>query len=308
MPRVSIVIPAYNAAAYLNQTLDSVLRQTFDDWEVILVDDGSTDATPELIALRQADFGDRLKCLRQTNRGLPAARNAALRNSAAEFIALLDADDIWLENRLQRSVEALDHYPAAGLVHGPVYRIDAQGKVFENPWRPPLKYLSGNIARQIYTRRAHILCPTVTFRRKCLERAGMFDETLRATEDRDLWFRIAKHYPIVYLDEVLAHYRITHTAMSRDQHRMRTAQLQFLAKYRRPCGRMAECEARALMSRERADALFKDARLLEALSCYVAALVRYPLDIENFYAVCRAAAEPLLALLHLGTRSQAAGK
>jgi glycosyltransferase involved in cell wall biosynthesis len=308
MPRVSIVIPAYNAASYLNAALDSVLRQTFDGWEVILVDDGSTDNTSELVALRQEVFANRLKYIRQDNRGLPAARNTAVRHSASEFIALLDADDVWCEKRLERSVTALDSHPEAGLAHSPVYRIDAQGKIFENPWRPPLKYLSGNIARHIYTRRAHILCPTVTFRRQCLERAGMFDETLRATEDRDLWFRIARDYPVVYIDEVLAYYRITPTAMSRDPNRMRTAQMQFLAKYRPQCGRIAEREALALMSRERGDALFKSGQLKDALSCYLGALARYPVDIGNFYAVSRAAAEPALALLHLGTRSRRARK
>lgn len=308
MARVSIVVPAYNAERYVNGTLDSVLRQTFADWEVIFVDDGSTDRTPEIVASRWADFGHRLRYIRQDNRGLPAARNTAVRNSSAQYIALLDADDIWLEKRLERSVEALDRHPEAGLAHGPVYRIDADGKVCENPWRPPVKYLSGDIARNIYTRRAHILCPTVTFRRHCLERAGMFDETLRATEDRDLWFRIAQHYPVVYVDEVLAYYRVTPTAMSQNPQRMRSAQMQFLAKYRAQCGKMAEYEALARLRREEGDGFFRRGNLSKALSCYVGALIQYPFDTENSYAVSRALAEPLLAVLHIGTRSEAVCK
>ena len=186
-PRVSVLVPAYNAAGYLRYALDSVLAQSYADWEIVLVDDGSTDDTGALVDSYRARLQDKLRYIHQSNRGLPAARNSGIRAARGEFIALLDADDVWLPHRLERSIQALDAEPAAGLAHAKVRRIDAQGNVI-GQLKVDSKYMSGHIARHIYTRRAHIVCPTVTFRRRCLETAGWFDERMRATEDRDLWF------------------------------------------------------------------------------------------------------------------------
>src|SRR5437899_528191 len=238
-PRVSVIIPAYNAAAYLQWALNSVLLQTFPDWEVIVIDDGSTDQTKSLVEDCMPAFCGKLRYVYQTNRGLPAARNTGIRHAAGEFIALLDADDVWLPARLERSVAVMDGNPDLGLVHSKVARIDTLGNVIEAPSVPAAKYLSGRIAHHIYTRRAHILCPTVMFRRRCVEVVGLFDDTMGGTCDRDLWFRIAERFPVGYIAETLAYYRISPTSMSSDLRRMLTWQLLFIEKHhsRGACGK-----------------------------------------------------------------------
>ena len=101
MPKVDIIIPAYNAAKYLPAAIESVIAQTFEDWRIVLVDDGSTDNTAEVVAPYIDRLGPKLLYIKQANAGLPAARNAAIRNSSSEFLALLDADDVWLPDALE---------------------------------------------------------------------------------------------------------------------------------------------------------------------------------------------------------------
>src|SRR5580698_341815 len=100
MPKIDVIIPAYNASKYLPIAIESVVSQTFEDWRILLVDDGSTDNTAEIVAPFIERLGPKLKYIKQPNGGLPNARNTAIRHSSAEFLALLDADDIWLPCRL----------------------------------------------------------------------------------------------------------------------------------------------------------------------------------------------------------------
>src|ERR1700748_2633570 len=115
MPKVDVIIPAYNAARYLPTAIESVIAQSFEDWQIQLVDDGSTDTSSEVVAPFIERFCSKLNYIRQPNQGLPAARNAAIRNSSAEFLALLDADDIWLPNRLAESLKSFENRPQVGL-------------------------------------------------------------------------------------------------------------------------------------------------------------------------------------------------
>src|ERR1700761_3498976 len=111
MPTVDVIIPGYNAAHFLPTAIDSVIAQSFEDWRIVLVDDGSKDDTAAVIAPYQARLGDKLKYVYQENRGLPAARNTAIRNSDSEFLALLDADDVWLPFRLEESLKSFAGRP-----------------------------------------------------------------------------------------------------------------------------------------------------------------------------------------------------
>src|ERR1700754_2166122 len=122
MPIVDVIIPAYNAAKYLPIAIESVVAQTFEDWRILLVDDGSTDNTAEVVAPFLDRLGSKLKYIKQENRGLPAARNTAIRNSTAEFLALLDADDVWLPCRLTESLKAFANRPQVGLSYSLITR------------------------------------------------------------------------------------------------------------------------------------------------------------------------------------------
>ena len=299
MPRVSVVIPCYNTGKYLRQALDSVLAQTYPDWEVILVNDGSTDNSAQIAMEAQEQFGSRLKYIYQSNRGLSATRNIAFANASGEFISFLDADDIYTPDRLQRGVEVLDADPSAGLVHSKVDRIDEDGNFLEHPPAPHRRYLSGRIARHIFTRKAHVLCPSIMFRKQCMVLAGASDENLNVNADRDICFRIALHYPVIHIDEILAHYRIQPMSMSKNHDNMMAGAVQFVDKYRKSgiCGVLWVNEALGNLYREWGDECFNVGKLKPALVWYFKSILKYPFSLRNLYMLFRALGEPLLAKL-----------
>src|ERR1700722_7615701 len=108
MPKVDVIIPAYNAAKYLPIAIESVLAQTFEDWRILLIDDGSTDNTADIVASYQERLGSKLVYIKQSNGGEWGARNNGIRHATAEFLALLDADDVWLPCRLAESLKSFE--------------------------------------------------------------------------------------------------------------------------------------------------------------------------------------------------------
>ncbi len=281
MPTVDVIIPAYNAAKYLPMAIESVMAQTFEDWRILLIDDGSTDNTAEVASHFFDQLGPKLKYVNQPNSGLPAARNTAIRNSSAEFLALLDADDMWLPNRLLESLKCFENRPKVGLAYSLISRINQEGEVIDT-FAGNAKHAEGYIAPYIYMRMVDLPCPTITFRRKCVDEVGLFDETLRATEDRDLWLRIAFQYEVAFVPKVLAHYRISPVSMSADPDRMLKAQLQFIQKhYGSPgCGIMERRAALGRVYKQRAEALGTRRQPWAALMSSLRALASYP-DISN---------------------------
>lgn len=298
MPSVDIIVPAYNAAAFLPAALDSVVAQTSPDWRILLVDDGSTDSTPEIAREYAARLGDRLVSIRQPNAGLPAARNTAIRHSTAELMALLDADDIWLPRRLELSLAAFQGRPEVGLAYGFNARVDAEGRVLDSFTRPSA-HPEGSVARYIYMRELDLPCPTVTFRRQAALDAGLFDETLRASEDRDLWVRIAHTYQVRLIPEVIAHYRVSPHAMTTDPERMFTAQMRFVQKHygRNGLDWRARRVALGWIYRQRAEALAQRKQTRAALGSALRAVGAHPFNVKNM----RTAGSLLLRLQWLRT-------
>jgi glycosyltransferase involved in cell wall biosynthesis len=307
-PRVSVIVPAYNAAVYLPSAIDSVLAQTYSNWEIVIVNDGSTDHTRAIVDSYRPKLREKLHYIYQPNRGLPAARNTGMRAARGEFIALLDADDVWLPHRLARGVPVLDADPATGLVHARVVRIDMQGTIIGQLKVEP-KYLSGRIARNIYTRRAHIVCPTVMFRKSCMEAAGWFDETMQATEDRDLWFRIALRCNVAYIDEVLAYYRLSPSSITSNLDRLVQGQLYFVAKHRDSgAATRLEClQALGNIHREFGDSLFRGGAVTKAIGSYLRAVAYNPLSVPNVYMLFRAIMDPVVKVCVTASRLSRAG-
>jgi glycosyltransferase involved in cell wall biosynthesis len=282
MPTVDVIIPAYNAAHYLPAAIESVVSQTFDDWQILLVDDGSTDNTAEAVAPFLDRLGSKIRYIMQENRGLPAARNTAIRASTAEFLALLDADDMWLPCRLAESVKILRERPRAGLAYGLITGIDKENRPGIT-WRGNLSDADGPIAPQLYMRKVELPCPTITFRRKCVDEVGLFDETMRATEDRDLWLRIALRYEVAFVPKVLAYYRLSPNSMSTDPQRMLQAQLKFIRKHygSEGCGLRPRQIALARSYKQRAEALRVQSQPWAALMSALQAVALYPFDRDN---------------------------
>ena len=241
-----IVIPAYNAAKYLPEAIDSVVAQDYDDWRILLVNDGSTDATGEIAERYRQQLGDRMLVITQPNAGMSAARNAALGVANGEYVAMLDADDLWLPDRLRASLASFVGRPAAGLSYGLNAHVDEEGMVFFTFAGNPA-FAEGRIAPQIYKREVELPCPTVTIRRSCLAEVGYFDRSMRATEDRDLWLRIALRYEVAFVPKVIAHYRVSAGSTSSDMDHMMRGQFRFIDKHfgAPGCGRVARRIARA---------------------------------------------------------------
>ena len=282
MATVDVIVPAFNAAKTLPFALESVIAQAFHDWRILLVDDGSTDNTAQVVAPFLDCLGTRIQYIRQENRGLPAARNTAIRAATAEFLALLDADDAWMPCRLAESVKTLRERPRASLAYGGVTCIDAEGrpgKTFVGRRRGA----EGRIAPRIYMRKIDLPCPTITFRRSCVDEVGNFDETMRATEDRDLWLRIALRHEVAFVPRVLAYYRVSPGSMTADPQRMFQAQMQFIEKhYGAPgCGWMARRIDLGQCYRQRAEALRSRGMRLAALKSSMQSLAACPLDLGN---------------------------
>ena len=211
MPKVSVIIPAYNAMAYLPETIANVLEQTYADFEVIVVNDGSTDNVEEWIT----QISDRrVKLVSQANLGLARARNTGIRESQGEYLAFLDADDLWESTKLAKQVQVLDSHSQAGLVYTWVAYIDEQGN---STGRVINHQLEGNVWQKL-TKGNLVECGSVAMvRRQCFEKYGVFDCKLGSfVEDWDMWLRIARTYPFKVIKEPLTYYRQVATSASRN--------------------------------------------------------------------------------------------
>ncbi len=215
-PLVSVIIPAYNATAFLGETLDSVLAQTYPNLEIIVVDDGSTDATPELLD----SYGDRIRVLRQANAGQAAARNHGAREARGELLAFLDSDDLWDPDKIARQVELLGRFPAALAVYCDHRTIDAQGRPVASNAALDYPRASGDMLRALLLGCCIITPGLVLLRRHAFDASGGFDEAplMRGHEDYALWLRLATQGSFVYSPDTLVSYRRHKQQATRQKH------------------------------------------------------------------------------------------
>lgn len=200
-PFVSVVIPNYNYARYVGQAIDSVLAQTYRHREVVVIDNGSSDDSPAVLR----SYGDRIRSVRQNNRGQSGARNRGIEESRGELIAFLDADDAWLPTKLERQVALFDR-PGVGLVYCGYTTTNADGK----PLGRLLPHRSGRLLRDIALNPgATVLAgeSTAVVRRECFDRVGVFDLQLSLSAGWDMWRRIAARYEVEVVPEALTLYR-----------------------------------------------------------------------------------------------------
>ena len=207
MPKVSVIVPSYNHGPYITETIESVLSQDFEDFELVIVDDGSKDDTVEKIL----KFKDpRLKFFGfKENRGACTAANKCILESSGEYIAMLSSDDVFLPGKLAKQTEFLDKNPGIGAVFGKASFVGESGAPVET--RNPFKY--ENRGRHEWLRhffyRGNCLChPSAMIRRDCYNRVGFYDERFASLPDLDFWVRLCMHYEIYILDEPLINFRI----------------------------------------------------------------------------------------------------
>ncbi|MEB3360489.1 MAG: glycosyltransferase [Synechococcales bacterium] len=216
MPKVSVIIAAYNAMTYLPKTLDSVFAQTFQDFEVIVIDDGSRDNIKQW-AEHLTD--PRVQFLSQENSGSAAARNTGLAKASGTYIAFLDADDLWEPTKLAKQVNVLDTDPQAGLVYSWVATIDAddqpQGKVCQNSEE-------GNVWPRLIEHDLIECGSNPMIRACCFDKVGNFDTSFPYAQTWEMWLRIAAAYPFRVIPEPLVSYRFHPGNTSKQWQKMET--------------------------------------------------------------------------------------
>ncbi|HMC63299.1 MAG TPA: glycosyltransferase [Gemmataceae bacterium] len=208
MPTVSVIIATYNYGRYLADAVESALSQTLGDLEIIVVDDGSTDDTPDVV--RPFLHDRRVQYHRLDHCGQPAAKNAGIRRARAPLVAFLDADDLWLPTKLEKQVALSKTNSQAGVVYARRLLIDEQGQPLHYD-QPALH--RGRVVKPMF--RDNFVCfSSALVRRAVFDDVGMFDESLPLAIDYDLWLRVATKYDFDYVDEPLVLYRTGHASLS----------------------------------------------------------------------------------------------
>jgi glycosyltransferase involved in cell wall biosynthesis len=207
---VSVIIPAYNMARFLPQAVESVLAQSYANWEVQIIDDGSKDNTPEVV--QQWGGNPRIRVHRQVNGGLSHARNQGIALTRGNYLALLDADDIWEPNKLALQMPLFREQPKVGVVYSDYSRMDAEGKPLPNG---PTEMHRGKVSGALLIEN-FVPASTAVVRRECFERCGGFDVALRTGEDYEMWLRLSAHFEFDFICEPTMRYRTGGWQMSTD--------------------------------------------------------------------------------------------
>jgi glycosyltransferase involved in cell wall biosynthesis len=204
-PAVSVVIATYNRANYLAETIDSVLGQSFQKFELILVDDGSTDETRRIVA----PYGSRVRYLYQENRGPSAARNLGARNASAGWISIQDSDDLCLPNHLETLYGYADKHPESGMVfaNGSYLGGPAHNRETIIPAAKSRRLADEGVRLEDLFDKSIVRLQAALISKRCYDDVGGHDESLRISMDLDLTFRLISRYPVAYLDEVVFSYR-----------------------------------------------------------------------------------------------------
>lgn len=217
MKKVSVIIPVYNGEEFIGDAINSVLAQTYDDYEIIVIDDGSIDNTKRILD----QFAEKITYIYQSNQGVAVARNTGIKATRGKYIAFLDADDIWFKNKLKLEVEILENNPDIDLVHANDVKISSDKKILRGYTRNK-KNLDGYLAKGLILRKFHIQISTVLIRRKCIEKYGLFDPNLSklGAEDREFFYRITKKCKAKYINKDVSYYRVSSNSLSANRQNM----------------------------------------------------------------------------------------
>jgi glycosyltransferase involved in cell wall biosynthesis len=213
-PIVSVVVTCYNYGRFLKMAIDSVIEQTFRDFEIVVVNDGSTDNTDDVMQGYRGVAN--LKYVSQKNAGQANAKNVGIKNSSGQFIAFLDADDLWAKDKLEKQMRLFSN-PQVGVIYSGLKYIDELSKKLD--YKRTSNYLSfrsGDVTRYLFFDNFVPFSSSIVSR-KCFDKVGLFDESLTMGIDWDLWLRISVHYKFNYVDEPLLVYRKGHTGQMSKQ-------------------------------------------------------------------------------------------
>jgi len=226
MPRVSVIIPTYNRAKYISEAIGSIMSQTYNDYEIIVVDDGSTDNTKEVLK----KYKEKIKYVCQKNQGSAAARNRGVKESRGEFIAFVDSDDLLMPRCFELQVQALEKNPQAAFAYGKSGLVDEGGRCIKKIFSTK-KRRSGNIFEDLLFGSC-IRTDTAMFRKACFNDIGGYDKSLLRAQDWDMYLRMCKKYEVVFIDEVVAQYRYHGSNSVRDTEMLLNFVLKIMNKHK----------------------------------------------------------------------------
>lgn len=237
-PRISVVVPAYNAADFLVPTLKAVIAQTYQQWEMLVVDDGSSDRTSELVQQMSA-ADSRIRLIAQSNQGVSAARNTGVREAQSKLIAFLDADDLWLPDKLAAHVAFMEAHPKASASFARVELINFDGTSTQR--------FTNNFVKQVAAYEVLYANPTITtsnlvIRTAIFEELSGFDETMRHDEDVDFLFRLTyrQDFALMGIDRVLLQYRMRASGLSSNLAKMEAGWIALIEKARQQAPELIE--------------------------------------------------------------------
>jgi glycosyltransferase involved in cell wall biosynthesis len=233
LPLVSVVVPVYNAAQFLRETLESILDQTYRQFEIIAVNDGSTDSSLEILE----EYADRIQCIHQENQGVAIARNVGVDRSLGDYVAFCDADDIWFPRKLEWQMDIVKRHPCVGVVGGSMEKIDELGRRLDSYQRPSGLHDQPMNLKQILLMEGNVIgMSTSLIRKEIFQEIGGFqpgNKDLRA-EDYDLWIRASEKTQIYLASRNVGQYRVLKNSRSHGSLRKEYgAQFQLLRIYRR---------------------------------------------------------------------------
>jgi len=254
-PKVSVILPTYNRAHIIEKAIQSVLKQTYQDFEIIIIDDGSKDDTEKIIRGFQ-EKDNRIKYIRfEENKGAAAARNAGINMSKGEYITFQDSDDEWVIDKLEKQMKVIETSSENIVVYCGFWRIDGDEKTYIPDIN--ISNREGNIHKELL-KRNFIDTPSILLLKKNLEKIGMFDENLSRLQDWDLAIRLSKYYNFKLIDEPLYISYVLSDSISANYEALIIAMQIILAKYQ--------------------DEIYKDHKIIKAWSIKFNSIAKYLLD------------------------------
>jgi glycosyltransferase involved in cell wall biosynthesis len=218
-PQISVLMPVHNSSRYLSQAVESILHQTLTDFEFLIIDDGSSDASPQILQA-YVEQDARIQLTRQENRGIAKTRNQLLFQARGELVACMDADDVALPDRFARQVEFLQQHPQVVCLGGALDWIDYQGRCLGHC---PMPEDNAEIQRLLLGGISLLHHPTAMARRAALWQVGGYDETMVASSDLDLWLRLGEIGELANLPDTLLHYRLHRKSITQARQTRQTA-------------------------------------------------------------------------------------
>jgi glycosyltransferase involved in cell wall biosynthesis len=251
--------------------------QTYRNIEFIVVDDGSTDNTKYMLQ----QYGSKIKYIFQNNSGPSAARNVGIRLSSGEIIAFLDADDIWMPNKLELQIQLMQQHDGIGLVGCGTYNIDSLGQIIAGPFIIENYKDSKTLLRDIMLRAVMLGTPNVLIKKECFNKVGLFDESLRGAEDWEMWIRIVKCYDIKFVEEPLVMTRIHGTNTSNNVELMKSCALKVVSSDLYRGKRLLSIKARSNIYTMAGIAYIESDNRYLALANLLKAAISYPLKVNK---------------------------